>query len=39
VPCHFGTFPVLVGTPDALAEKVGSGVTVERIQPGESVTV
>jgi L-ascorbate metabolism protein UlaG (beta-lactamase superfamily) len=39
VPCHFGTFPPLVGTPDALQEKVGSGVTVERIEPGESVTI
>ena len=38
VPCHYGTFPVLTGTPEALAEKVGSGVTVERIDPGESVT-
>jgi L-ascorbate metabolism protein UlaG (beta-lactamase superfamily) len=39
VPCHWGTFPALTGTPDALAEKVGSGVTVERIEPGESVTI
>jgi len=39
VPCHFGTFPALTGTPDALQEKVGSGVTVERIGPGESVTI
>jgi L-ascorbate metabolism protein UlaG (beta-lactamase superfamily) len=39
VPCHYGTFPVLTGTPEALAEKVGSGVTVERIDPGESVTI
>jgi L-ascorbate metabolism protein UlaG (beta-lactamase superfamily) len=38
LPCHWGTFPALTGTPDALAEKVGSGVTVERIEPGESVT-
>jgi len=39
VPSHYGTFPVLSGTPEALAEKVGSGVTVERIDPGESVTI
>jgi L-ascorbate metabolism protein UlaG (beta-lactamase superfamily) len=39
VPCHFGTFPALTGTPDALQEKVGSSVTVERIEPGESVTI
>ena len=39
VPCHYGTFPVLTGTPDELAKLVGSGVTVERIEPGESVTI
>jgi L-ascorbate metabolism protein UlaG (beta-lactamase superfamily) len=39
VPCHWGTFPALTGTPDALAEKVGGGVTVERIEPGESVSI
>jgi len=39
VPSHYGTFPVLSGTPEALAEKVGSGVTVERIDPGGSVTI
>ena len=39
VPCHWGTFPVLTGTPDALAKKVGADVTVERIEPGDSVTI
>ena len=39
VPSHYGTFPALTGTPEALAEKVGSGVTVERIDPGGSVTI
>ena len=39
VPCHWGTFPALTGTPDTLASKVGGGVTVERIDPGESVTI
>ena len=39
VPSHYGTFPVLTGTREALAEKVGSGVTVERIDPGGSVTI
>jgi L-ascorbate metabolism protein UlaG (beta-lactamase superfamily) len=37
VPCHFGTFPALTGTPDQL--EVGSDVTVERIEPGDSVTI
>ena len=39
VPCHYGTFPVLTGTPEALAEKVGGDVKVEKIAPGESVTI
>jgi L-ascorbate metabolism protein UlaG (beta-lactamase superfamily) len=37
VPCHWGTFPALTGTPDQL--EVGSDVTVERIEPGESITL
>jgi L-ascorbate metabolism protein UlaG (beta-lactamase superfamily) len=37
VPCHWGTFGALTGTPDQL--KVPAGVTVERIEPGDSVTV
>jgi L-ascorbate metabolism protein UlaG (beta-lactamase superfamily) len=36
VPCHFGTFPVLTGTPDELAE-LAPAVDVVRIQPGDSV--
>ena len=39
VPCHYGTFAVLTGTPDELQKLVGDGVTVERIEPGESVTL
>jgi L-ascorbate metabolism protein UlaG (beta-lactamase superfamily) len=39
VPCHWGTFPVLTGTPDELEKLAPSGVTIERIAPGESVTV
>ena len=37
VPCHWGTFPVLTGTPDQLV--VASDVTVEQVEPGGSVTV
>jgi L-ascorbate metabolism protein UlaG (beta-lactamase superfamily) len=37
VPCHFGTFPPLTGRPDQL--EVGADVTVERIEPGDSVTL
>ena len=39
VPCHWGTFGVLTGTPDELAKLAPSGVTIERIEPGETVTV
>jgi L-ascorbate metabolism protein UlaG (beta-lactamase superfamily) len=39
VPCHFGTFPALVGTRDELEKLAPSGVTIERIEPGESVSV
>jgi hypothetical protein len=39
VPCHWGTFPVLTGTPDDLEKLAPSGVTIERVAPGESVTV
>ena len=38
VPCHFGTFPLLKGTPDELA-KLAPNVTIERIEPGESVAL
>lgn len=35
VPCHWGTFPLLTGNPDRLAELTKA--TVERIQPGGTV--
>ena len=35
VPGHWGTFPLLHGTPDALAALTSA--TVERLQPGDSV--
>ena len=38
VPCHWGTFPLLTGTPDALAA-LAPGVQIERLAPGDSVTV
>ena len=37
VPCHYGTFPVLTGTPDQLRELAPSGVEVIAPEPGESV--
>ena len=38
VPCHFGTFPPLVGTPAELRE-LAPDVQVEDIEPGDSVTL
>jgi L-ascorbate metabolism protein UlaG (beta-lactamase superfamily) len=35
VPCHWGTFPLLTGTPDALAGLTSS--TVEKLEPGDTV--
>ena len=31
VPCHWGTFPLLTGTPEALEQLAPSGVTVEQV--------
>jgi L-ascorbate metabolism protein UlaG (beta-lactamase superfamily) len=39
VPCHWGTFALLTGTPDELEQLAPSGFTIEKLQPGESVTV
>ncbi len=33
VPCHFGTFPLLHGTPDELAAEAPNA-TVHRLEPG-----
>ncbi len=38
VPCHYGTFPLLTGTPDTLRE-LAPGVEVLSPEPGETVTV
>lgn len=38
VPCHYGTMPVLTGTPDQLRE-LASGVEVLGVDPGETATV
>jgi len=35
VPCHYGTFPVLTGSPDELAKLTSAQL--EPIQPGESI--
>jgi L-ascorbate metabolism protein UlaG (beta-lactamase superfamily) len=38
LPCHYGTFPLLAGTPDELRQHA-SGVEIHDIQPGESLTL
>ena len=38
VPSHWGTFGLLTGTPQRLQELVPN-VTVEQLEPGDSVTV
>lgn len=39
VPCHYGTFGLLTGTPDALRALVPSGVDVLSPAPGETITL
>ncbi|HET8652713.1 MAG TPA: metal-dependent hydrolase [Gaiellaceae bacterium] len=37
VPCHYGTFPLLTGTPDELAQRTDVELLV--MQPGDTITV
>jgi L-ascorbate metabolism protein UlaG (beta-lactamase superfamily) len=42
IPIHFGTFPLLTGTPEMLAEelkKLGSKAQLRPMQPGEIITL
>jgi L-ascorbate metabolism protein UlaG (beta-lactamase superfamily) len=36
VPCHYGTFPALTGTPDEL-RRLAAGVEIVSIEPGQTV--
>jgi L-ascorbate metabolism protein UlaG (beta-lactamase superfamily) len=38
VPCHYGTFPLLAGTPDEL-KQLAQGVEVTALEPGGSLTL
>jgi len=38
IPCHYGTFPLLAGTPDELRQHA-PGVDVIALEPGETTTV
>ena len=37
VPCHYGTFPILAGTPDQLRALAPDGVEVLSPEPGETI--
>jgi L-ascorbate metabolism protein UlaG (beta-lactamase superfamily) len=37
VPCHWGTFPLLTGTPQALRELAPAGVEIVDVEPGASI--
>jgi L-ascorbate metabolism protein UlaG (beta-lactamase superfamily) len=39
IPCHYGTFPLLAGTPDELRERATTDVEILAIAPGETTTV
>ena len=38
VPCHYGTFPLLAGTPEELKQHA-SGVDVQAVEPGDSLAL
>jgi L-ascorbate metabolism protein UlaG (beta-lactamase superfamily) len=37
VPCHWGTFPLLAGTPDELRKQAPAGVEVVDVEPGGTI--
>jgi hypothetical protein len=37
VPCHYGTFPLLTGTPEACREAMTTDCEIAAIQPGETL--
>jgi L-ascorbate metabolism protein UlaG (beta-lactamase superfamily) len=39
VPCHYGTFPILTGTPEKLRELAPSGVQILAPEPGETLSL
>ena len=39
VPCHYGTFPLLSGTPEELRRLAPAGVEIVSLKPGETTTV
>src|SRR6266516_4075463 len=39
IPCHYGTFPLLKGTPEELKQQAPSDVEILSPEPGETITV
>ncbi len=39
VPCHYGTFPLLTGTPGELRKLVPDGVEILSPEPGETLAL
>jgi L-ascorbate metabolism protein UlaG (beta-lactamase superfamily) len=39
IPCHYGTFPALTGTPDELRKLAPAGVVIEDLEPGGSIVL
>ncbi|HLX18679.1 MAG TPA: metal-dependent hydrolase [Gaiellaceae bacterium] len=39
VPCHYGTFPALTGTPDALRKLAPAGIDIDEMEPGGSIVL
>jgi L-ascorbate metabolism protein UlaG (beta-lactamase superfamily) len=39
IPMHFGTFPVLTGTPQAFNDQIkGMGIELHTMKPGETIS-
>jgi len=38
VPCHYGTFPLLTGTPEELRKLVADGIEILSPEPGETLS-
>ena len=39
VPCHYGTFPLLSGTPEELRRLAPAGVEIVAMEPGETISL
>ena len=39
IPCHYGTFPLLAGTPQELKQHAPADVEILAVEPGETITV